>query len=185
MNTYIFYCFRSTPVSGAKGQIYSVYINGLTYGLKILRPTYKNSGGKDFFHLLVWNILSLFRLKEYQLISETGEIASYAQLMPKIFIFRFMQRKGLHIGPCFTIEKYRGRGLYPELLKIIIQNETKCNEFYIFTKTTNIASQKGIVKAGFIPFGHGYKSKFGVYKILQSEKDKSLAEKDRDIAALK
>jgi len=168
MITYVHYCFRSIPRTRTKGQIASVSIGDNTYGLKIVRPTYYNSGKKSFLHLLVWNILSFFRFKEYQLIDEDGQIASYAQIMPKIFIFPFVSNKGLHIGPCYTIEKYRGKGLYSGLLKIIIQKETKCNEFFIFTKTTNIASQKGILKAGFIPYAYGYKSKFGIYKIIKT-----------------
>lgn len=166
MTTYIFYRFRITSDKRIhKKQVGTICVNGFTYHLKVIHPNYYNSGGKNFLHLLLWNILSFFRFKEYQLIDSDGKIASYAQVMPKIIIFSFLSNKGLHIGPCYTVEKHRGRGLYPELLKIIIQNETKNSEFFIFTKTTNIASQKGIVKAGFIPYGYGRKSKFGIYRI--------------------
>lgn len=166
MTTYIFYHLKLTPEqSTQRKQVLSVRIRGHRYTLKVVRPTYQNSGGKNFLHLFIWNVLSFFRFKEYQLIDRKGKIVSYAQLMPKIFIFSFMSKQGLHIGPCYTDEKQRGRGLYPELLKMIIQNEIKNDEFFIFTKKTNIASQKGIIKAGFVPFGYGYKSKLGIYRI--------------------
>jgi hypothetical protein len=49
-----------------------------------------------------------------------------------------------------TLEKFRGLGIYPQLLQHILRSEshgTKC--FWILHSPENIASQKGILKAGF------------------------------------
>lgn len=49
-----------------------------------------------------------------------------------------------------TIEKFRGLGIYPQLLQHILRSEshgTKC--FWILHSPENMASQKGILKAGF------------------------------------
>ena len=80
-----------------------------------------------------------------------------------------MQRKkSLHIGPCWTDNKFRGQGIYPAVLSSICKNNSETNMF-IFTEDENIASQKGITKVGFKKFSNGYKSKhFGIYKILNN-----------------
>ena len=84
--------------------------------------------------------------------------------MPKIFIFSFMKRNCIHIGPCFTDKDFRGRGYYPALLKIIMNDyRDRTEEFYIFCTASNLASQRGIAKAGFQCFGRGMKNKLGIY----------------------
>jgi hypothetical protein len=49
-----------------------------------------------------------------------------------------------------TLEKFRGLGVYPQLLQHILRSEshgTKC--FWILHSPENVASKKGILKAGF------------------------------------
>jgi hypothetical protein len=49
-----------------------------------------------------------------------------------------------------TLEKFRGQGIYPQLLQHILRSEmhnTEC--FWILHSPENVASQKGILKAGF------------------------------------
>lgn len=139
-------------------------INGEEFGVRRVVPMFFNAGSKALLHTVAWHLLSLFRFREYQLIDSRGKIASYAQTMPKIIIFDFMKSGGVHLGPCLTTEKHRGKGLYPALLRLICEVE-KNDTFYIFTTNENIVSQKGILKSGFKPIAQGYKSKIGVYKI--------------------
>ncbi len=56
------------------------------------------------------------------------------------------------IGGCSTIEAYRGRGIYPFMLTQILQwhkNHITQPDIAIFVAPDNIASIKGIEKAGF------------------------------------
>jgi predicted acetyltransferase len=77
-----------------------------------------------------------------------------------------MDRDGLHIGPCWTHPDFRGHGLYPYLLQKIIEDyQNNIDKIYIFASTSNIASQRGIEKAGGRLFAYGYKTKLGIYKI--------------------
>jgi hypothetical protein len=49
-----------------------------------------------------------------------------------------------------TIEKFRGLGIYPQLLQHILRSESHNTEcFWILHSPENLASQKGIIKAGF------------------------------------
>ena len=98
------------------------------------------------FRQLLWKIVSLGRMKRYCVMDGSNVIAT-ADVMPKIFIFSFM-RGGVHIGPCFTLDGYRNRGVYTNLLKKICNDYLNC-EKYIFCSVDNIASKRGILKAGF------------------------------------
>lgn len=56
------------------------------------------------------------------------------------------------IYDCFTAVAYRGKGLYPLMLKYLTSLFTPGTCFIIYTDDWNVASQRGILKAGFLPF---------------------------------
>lgn len=57
----------------------------------------------------------------------------------------------VEIKYCLTLPQYRGRGIYPVVLKEIVKNLSQFNIFntFICVKKNNISSIKGIEKAGF------------------------------------
>ncbi len=100
---------------------------------------------------------------------ETGEIAHYSNVLPKIFKFPFMKKGDFHIVNCQTNLKFRGNNLYPFALSKIIEHK-KGSDIWIGTRKNNIPSVKGIEKAGFKKISEGRKSDFlGVYKLLRDE----------------
>lgn len=111
-------------------------------------------------HNLLWRLLSAISWKnphfvEYQYL-HAGEVVAYAQVIHKLCIFKFMDRQGIHVEPCYTKPAYRGQNLYPSLLQRIAADYPD-REIYIFTSDVNRASVRGIVKAGFVPFAVGRK----------------------------
>lgn len=120
---------------------------------------------KFTFHNIAWMLLSFGRFIEHQIVEmATSKVVARAQVMPKIFIFGFMKKNGIHIGPCSTEEQYRGRGFYPTLLtEIILKYKNK--DCYIFCDDENKSSIRGIEKVGFKPFAIGSKNKIGIYVI--------------------
>ncbi len=52
------------------------------------------------------------------------------------------------IFDCITPEKYRGKGYYPSLINRLIMIETICPNI-IYASSSNVASNKGILKCGF------------------------------------
>jgi hypothetical protein len=65
---------------------------------------------------------------------------------------------------CFTAKKHRGKGFYHQLIQhIAIQHQ---GDVLIYTNDWNIASQKGIAKAGFEPIAKRIKTKSHEYKWL-------------------
>lgn len=116
-------------------------------------------------HHFLFDLFSLGDFLEYQIWK--GEmLCATAQIVGRVFIFDFMPRKYhvIHVGPCWTNPKYRRLGLYNYLLNKICFDYPD-EEKYIFAHKSNEASNKGMLKAGGIPFAEGYKSKFGIYKI--------------------
>lgn len=63
-----------------------------------------------------------------------------------------------------TIERERGKGLYPTLLAHII-NENMERSYYMIIREDNIASQRGVAKVGFERFAIGEKNWLGQYVI--------------------
>lgn len=116
-----------------------------------------------------WYFFTFGRYCIYYVYDENEKIVHFSHVMPKIFKYAFMfRKKSMHIGPCWTIENYRGKGIYPAVLSKICSDYSDKN-VYIFTEKKNIASQKGIEKVGFKQFATGYKTKFlGIYKIKKN-----------------
>lgn len=114
-----------------------------------------------------WYLFTLGRYCIYYVYDENERIVHFSHVMPKIYKYAFMQKKNsIHIGPCWTHENHRGKGIYPAVLSKICTDYTQKN-IYIFTKKENRASQKGIEKVGFKQFATGSKSKYlGIYKII-------------------
>lgn len=56
-----------------------------------------------------------------------------------------------------TLPEWRGRGIYPRLLQAILRRESaEIERFWIIHQSLNIASQRGIAKAGFLLACHVY-----------------------------
>jgi GNAT superfamily N-acetyltransferase len=55
-----------------------------------------------------------------------------------------------------TLPEWRGRGIYPTLLQAFIRRETGAERFWVGHDLGNIASARGIVKAGFRTVGVVY-----------------------------
>jgi len=101
---------------------------------------------------LYWNVITLGKARSYILTDEKGGIAHYSFVMPKCYKFPFMrsQKSGdIEIGPCFTREKDRGRGLYPYVISQIANSHNKCGAIYMVIHNKNTSSIIGVEKAGF------------------------------------
>lgn len=103
---------------------------------------------------------------EYDLVKK-GMIICKAVLISKVPIYKFLPRKGVHLGYCETIESERGNGFYPLLLRYI-QHENPGLDLYMIVEESNEASIRGIEKAGFVRFAKGCKNDEGEFVISES-----------------
>ena len=55
-----------------------------------------------------------------------------------------------------TLPRWRGRGIYPRLLQAILRREEEADRFWIGHDAPNVASARGILKAGFTRVGEIY-----------------------------
>jgi hypothetical protein len=55
------------------------------------------------------------------------------------------------IGDCHTPERFRGRSIYPQVLRFIARDVARCSStpVYVLVSPANLASIRGIEKAGF------------------------------------
>ena len=83
-----------------------------------------------------------------------GELVHTSYLIPKCYKFPFLSKWDYEIGPCFIHPKWRGKGIYPQMLKYICSSiGTEKSVFYMIVDETNLPSIKGIEKAGFQRWG--------------------------------
>lgn len=110
-----------------------------------LSPTFKNKITNLYWYFITFGRFRIYYVKAKEKIIHTSYCA------PKCYKFPFMSRGDLHIGPCATDSKYRGKGIYPYVLTRIIKDYAKQNiSFYMIIEANNIPSQRGVFKVGFI-----------------------------------
>lgn len=105
------------------------------------------------FHSFLWSLLKWkgFYFK-YSLIDDCGNVVSYAEVINSCPLLRFLPQGAIHIGPCYTPPTFRGNGYYPCLIRYIAGSYKGINCF-MFVHESNMASIRGIEKAGFVRVG--------------------------------
>lgn len=138
------------------------------YTLEIFSPTLRSLKRHKSSRIiyLFWFFITRGRYKVLYL-RDKNAIIHYTHIFPKFFKLPFMSSKDLMIGPAWTIESYRGKGVFPALITYIVNNFKKSGRsFHIFAHADNVASQKAIEKAEFYKWATGYKTKkLGIYKV--------------------
>ncbi len=128
-------------------------------------------GKRNALHTLLWRISTRLNGGEYWFykLVKDNQTVSYAEVCTGHWLFPFIgySRRKYHIGPCFTIPEARGNGYYPMLLNEIINDLGNDKEYFMIVDDTNIASLRGVAKAGFTLIGKGRKNKVGQYVITE------------------
>lgn len=106
----------------------------------------------ESIHALLWSFFKGSGAYHKVVLSKNGVDLCVAEVIEKCPFLRFLPDTCVHIGPCFTPVEHRGNGYYPMLIKYI----ASCNkdkECYMFVHMDNMASIRGIEKAGFNKVG--------------------------------
>ena len=116
--------------------------------------------------------LTYGKAKIYYVLSENDKIMHTSYLIPTCRKFAFMKKDEFQIGPCFTDKQFRGKGIYPAVLRhITSQNEYEGKMFYMLVFTENLPSIKGIEKAGFKRCGNAKKTNAKRYVLLHGDEN--------------
>jgi hypothetical protein len=67
-----------------------------------------------------------------------------------------------------TVTRWRGHGIYPRLLQTIVTSETEATRFWVGHDVPNVASERGIAKAGFQEVGVLYRQPDGGFELVPS-----------------
>lgn len=68
-----------------------------------------------------------------------------------------------------TLPRWRGRGIYPRLLQAILMHEGGASRFWIGHDAPNLASARGILKAGFTRAGEIYRLPDGSFGMVAAD----------------
>ena len=79
-----------------------------------------------------------------------GRVIHTSCVIPKCVKFLFLEKNEYEIGPCYTDPNHRRKGIYCCVLNYITSHSAlKASKFYMIVHEDNLASIKGIEKAGF------------------------------------
>lgn len=141
-----YYLFKNNPTKGFDSRwTDDVKIHNLSNGIRIYRG--ENISIKTVLLRLYFRVISKGTAFIYYIVEE-DRILHYSYVIGKCFKFPFLKKGDCVIGPCFTEEKSRGKGLYPKTLSTIVYNND-FNNYYMIVHKNNLSSIRGICKAGF------------------------------------
>lgn len=125
-----------------------------------LNPEQKNFLRQDIPALRLWRFLRFHRRGQGWLFfaSSGKQLCHYTFVTPgRAYrrMFSVIEPDAQMIGPCLTVEAFRGRGIYPRLLRHVVNTLGKrgLEPFYIYTQPGNTKSIRGMEKAGFVRCG--------------------------------
>lgn len=124
---------------------------------------------------LIWKLISLGKCWLFRVRNTAGNVVHQSMLIGWNPKFSFLKKNEYEIGPCYTMEEYRGLGIYPYVLQQItsFMPNNKSSEslgggqslrYYMFVAQDNISSRRGVEKAGFKVIGYVQRKHFGLWK---------------------
>ena len=134
--------------------------------IEIMTPTIRNLTLKEeqksikllVVRIIFW-VLTMGKARLY-ICRKGGKLVHTSYVIPKCCKFPFLSNVDYEIGPCMTYPAFRGKGYYPMMLRYISSTVgTEKTVFYMIVDEDNIASIKGIEKAGFQRCGNVYVTK--------------------------
>lgn len=124
-NKYIYYKLSSSEISTA------ISLKPC-YKIKIYHPRLGKLNNHTHFKIiyLFWYFFTIGRYIIYYVYDENDRIIHFSHVMPNFFKYAFIQQQNsIHIGPCWTHENYRGKGIYPAVLNKICTDNSRKNVF--------------------------------------------------------
>ena len=103
--------------------------------------------GSNLVVNFLWYLFTFGKFKIVYLL-DGNNVVHYSYITPKTFRFPFMVENDIMVGPCFTNSKYRGKGIFTEVLRLI--NSNYCDkDLWICANLNNIASLRAFESSGY------------------------------------
>ena len=141
-------------------------IKQLPIGCKLIRFT------PSFLDLLkkrcsmseyLWSIITAKNYVLFIVKNQDNDIIHKSARIGKCYKLNFLNKDEYEIGPCYTTKSWRGKGIYPFVLKQIISDVPMAN-YYMFVDEKNLSSIRGVEKAGFTAIGKIKRCSNGVWR---------------------
>lgn len=137
------------------------------YDMEIFSPSFfalKNHHANSMLYIF-WFVVTFGKYRIIYL-KKNDNIIHYTHLLPKFFKLPFLDSNDLEIGPSWTKDSHRGRGIFPAVICYLMQVwGCKDRTFHIFMHIDNISSRKAVEKAEFCLWAEGPKTGFfGIYE---------------------
>lgn len=130
-----------------------------SYRVRIFRPSlmHLKPPHLPWFPFAVWGLLATMRLLKrgqvcIYLVFDGPLLIHYSVVLPKYFRFPFMERDDLQIGPVWTSEDHRRRGVATGVHALIVESSPFTRYWYV-VRASNHASQRFAEGNGFEPVG--------------------------------
>lgn len=135
---------------------------------KLSNGLFFKSEKKSFFKFLQRLFFLTISLGNcYLFVAMSGsEIIHTSLVVGKTLKFPFLKKGEAEIGPCFTEPAFRGRGVYPYVLKQIVETSL-FTKHYLIINDKNKPSIHGANKAGFVKVGNVKKTFLSRYKTFK------------------
>ena len=129
------------------------------FNVKKEKVNLKQHGLKSF---LLWNPITCGSCYTYRAYDRNSNVIIHeSYVIHKCYKFPFLGKNDIEIGPCYTHENWRGKGIYPAVLNMINEEElTNFDKSYMIIDSSNTASIRGVIKAGYSKVSQIKKSKF-------------------------
>lgn len=151
MNKIVYECFKYVP-NPLKNNGYIKEIHKSKYLF-----------AKEHLIKILYNsIVSGFRQTVYYISDDKG-IVHFSVVIGKCKKFQFLGKHDYVIGPCWTRDDYRGRGIYSGIINYIgdlYYKKNNASNIYILIQKENTPSLNGVKKSDFINIGSVEKSKY-------------------------
>ena len=110
------------------------------------RKSLKTLLGRLYFYLISKGSFSIY----YTLDPERGTVTHSSYVTGASYKFPFMHKGDIHIGPCRTAPEHRGKGLYKQVLRAVLQDQQGSDHAaYMLVAEDNLPSIRGIEACGF------------------------------------
>ncbi len=104
---------------------------------------------------------------DFALIYDGKQVVHYTGIyLTRSFQYPFMEKEDLQLGPAWTHEQHRRKGLASYALHEILKTyESRNRTFWATIKENNTASIRYIERGGFLKYATGIKKTFGIYSL--------------------